>query len=63
MRNGGLRQFDALLDIAGAESGLLVERASAFFLERAQNATTRGVGNGVEKAVEMGSGVGHKDNW
>ena len=35
MGNGRLRQLYALLDIARAEPGFLVERASAFFFERA----------------------------
>jgi hypothetical protein len=57
MRNGRLRQLHPLLDIAGAKAGFLIERASAFFLERLQNPAARGVGNGVQKAIEIGSGV------
>jgi hypothetical protein len=57
MRNSRLRQLHALLDIGGAQPGFLVERASAFLFERAQNAAASGVGNGVQEAIEIGSGV------
>jgi len=49
MGNGGLRELHALFDIAGAEARFLIERASAFFLERLQNTAARGIGDGVQK--------------
>ena len=61
MRNGRLRQPYALLDIARAEPGFLAERASAFFFKRAENPAASGIGNGVQKAVEIGSGVSHDE--
>ena len=61
MRNGRLRQLHTLLDIEGAESGFLVQRASAFFFEREQNPAARWIGNGVQKAIEIGSGVRHDE--
>jgi len=59
MRNGRLRQLHPLLDIEGAEPGFLVQRASAFFFECAQNSAASGIGNGVQKAIKIGSGVSH----
>ena len=59
MGNGGLRQLHTLLDIGGAEPGFFVEGASAFFFEHAQNSAASGIGNGVQEAIEMGSGVRH----
>lgn len=61
MRNGRLRQLHTLLDIAGTESGFLVERASAFFFERAQNPAASRIGNGVQEAIKMGSGMSHDE--
>ena len=64
MRNGRLRQLHTLLDIEGAEAGFLVQRASAFFFERAQNPAASGIGNGVQKAIKIGSGGSHEiGNW
>jgi len=59
MRNGRLRQLYTQLNIESTESGLLVERASTFFFESAQNPAARGVGNGVQKAIKIGRGVSH----
>jgi len=59
MRNSRLRQLHALLNIASAESGFLVERASTFFLERVQNSPASGIGNGVQKTIKMESGGNH----
>ncbi len=59
MGNGRLRQLYALLDISRAEPGFLVDGASAFFFESAQNPAARWVGNGVQEAIEMRSGVSH----
>jgi hypothetical protein len=59
MRHGRLRQLYAPLDIGGTKTGFLVDRASTFFFERAQNAAASGVGNGVQEAVQIGSGVSH----
>ena len=57
-------QLYTLLDIRGAEPGLFVQRASAFFFERSQNPTASGIGNGVQKAIQIGSGVSHEiGNW
>jgi len=61
MRNRRLRQLHALLDIEGTEPGFLVERASAFLFERAQNSAASGIGNGVQEAIKMGSGVSHDE--
>ena len=61
MRNGRLRQLHTLLDIRGAKPGLFVQRASAFFFERAQNPAASGIGNGVQKAIEIGSRVSHDE--
>ncbi len=59
MGDGGLGELDALFDVSGTESGLFVEGASTFFFERVENAAARGVGDGVEEAVEaVGTGVG-----
>ena len=54
MRNGGLSQLHALLDIARTEAGFLVERASAFFFQRLQNSAAGGIGDGVQEAIEVG---------
>ena len=59
MRNRRLRQLHPLLDIEGAESGPLVDGASAFFRQRAQNSTASRVGDGVEETVKIGIGVCH----
>ncbi len=61
MRNGRLRQLYTLLDIEAAEPGFLVEGASTFFFERAQNSAASGIGNGVQEAIKMGSGVSHDE--
>ncbi len=61
MRNGRLCQLHTLLDIEGAEPDFLVERASAFFFERTQNPAASGIGDGVQKAIEIGSGVRHDE--
>jgi len=61
MRNGRLRQLHALLDIGRTEPGFLVERASAFFFERAENSAASGVGNGVQEAIKIGSAVSHDE--
>ena len=61
MRNGWLRQLHTLLYIEGAEAGFLVQRASAFFFERSQNPAASRVGNGVQKAIKIGSGVSHDE--
>ena len=64
MRNSRLRQLHPLLDIGGAEPGFLVERASALFFQRAQNPAASGIGNGVQEAIKIGSGVSHGiGNW
>ena len=59
MRDRRLRQLHPPLDVAGSEPRFLVQGASAFFLERAQNPAPSGVGNGLQEAIEMGSGVRH----
>ena len=64
MRNGRLRQLHPLLYIEGAEPGFLIQRASALLFERAQNPAASGIGNGVQKAIKIGSGVSHEiGNW
>ena len=62
MRNGRLRQLNALLDIGGTEPGSLTEGASAFFLECPQNSAASRVGDGVQETIEIGRGVSHDDN-
>ncbi len=59
MRNGWLRQLHSIFDIGGAEAGFLVDGASTFFFERTQNSAASGISNGVQKAIEVGSSVGH----
>ena len=61
MRNCRLRQLHPLLDIEGAESGFLVQRASAFFFERAQNPAASGIGDSVQKAIKIGSDMSHDE--
>ncbi len=61
MRNGRLRQPHPLLDIGGTKPGFLIERASAFFFERAENPAASGVGNGVQEAIEIGRGGSHDE--
>ena len=60
MRNGRLRQLHTLLDVSGTKPDFLVEGASAFFLERAQNAAASGIGNGVQETIEIGCGGNHE---
>ena len=61
MRNRRLRQLYPLLDIEGAEPSFLVQRASAFFFERAQNPASSGIGDSVQKAIKTGSDVSHDE--
>jgi len=59
VRDGGLRQFHALLDIGGAEAGFLMNRASALFPESEQDAAASWIGNGVEKTIEVSGNLRH----
>ncbi len=61
MRNRRLCQLHALLDIARTKPGFLVNRASAFFLKRQQNPASSRVGNSMQKAIKIGSGVNHDE--
>lgn len=54
MGDGGLRQVDALLDIAGAKPNFFSNRACALFLQNVQNAAASGIGNRMQHAVERG---------
>jgi hypothetical protein len=56
MRDGRLRQLHSLLDIARAQTGFLIDRASTLFFERRQNPSASGIGNCVKKAIKVGSG-------
>jgi len=49
----------ALLDIARAEPGFLIDGASTLFFERRENPAASGIGNGVQKAIKIGDGVRH----
>jgi hypothetical protein len=61
MRDGRLRELDAFLNVSGAEADFFSNGASPLFLERAQDAAARRVGDGVEEAVEIGGGRSHKE--
>jgi len=59
MRYRWLRQLDSIFNIGGAEAGFLVDGASTFFLERKQDSAASGISDGVQKAIEIVSSVGH----
>ncbi len=59
MRNRRLRQFHPLLDIARAQPGFLIDRASALFFEQRENPPASGIGNSVKKAINIGRNVSH----
>ena len=61
MRYRWLRQLDSIFNIGGAEAGFLVDGASTFFFERAQDSTARGIGNSVEETIDIGHGVVGRD--
>ena len=57
--NGRLREFHTLLNIRSAEPAFLLDGASAFFFQRAQNAPSRGIRNGMQKTIQIRSGGNH----
>jgi len=54
MRDRGLRQLDALFDVAGTESGFPHHRScdGARLLERVEYSAAGGIRDGVEREVE-----------
>jgi hypothetical protein len=52
VRDGGLGEVDAFLDVAGAKSDFLADRAGTANLQDLKDATAGGIGDGVEKAGE-----------
>lgn len=61
MRNGGLRQFYSLLNIRGAKSSFFIKRAPAFFFESQKNPAAGGIGDSMQKAIEIGSDLSHDE--
>src|ERR1035438_5927077 len=61
--NRGLREFHPLFNIGSTEPSLFPDRASAFFFQREQNAAARRIGDGVQKAIQIGNGVSHENSW
>ena len=59
MRDGGLRELYSFFYIAGTEARVFSQRIWAFFLERLENAPAGGVGDGMEKGIEIRR-VGHQ---
>lgn len=52
MRDGRLREVDALFNVAGAHADLFPEGAGIPDFERLQDFATRGIGDGMEQALE-----------
>jgi len=66
MRDGRLRQSNALFDVSRAQAGdfrggRCAEGHDAARLERSQDAAARGIGDGGEAAVERRCGRGHEN--
>lgn len=53
MRNGRLRQMNALLNVRGAQAHFLADRTAALLLERLQDPPPGGIGNGVQYAIQF----------
>ena len=65
VRDGRLRQANALFDVSRAQAGdfrggWCAEGYDAARLERGQNAAARGIGDGSEPAVERSCGRRHE---
>lgn len=52
MRDGGLREVDALFDVAGAHSDFFAQGAGVLRLECLQDFAASWVGDGVKKTLE-----------
>lgn len=59
MRNSGLRQLDAKLNVTRTKTSFLSDRIRSFLFEGLQDASAGGVGNRVQEAVEARRGIGH----
>ena len=61
MGNGGLREFDSFLNVAGAQACLFPKGVPTLFFQRVKDAATGGVGDGVEKWSEVGGSGRHDE--
>jgi hypothetical protein len=52
VRDGGLREVNAALDIAGAKAGILADRTGATNFQNLQDTATGGIGDGVQQTAK-----------
>ena len=63
MRNRGLCQVHALFDIGRAEAGFLLEGASPFFRQSAQDTAPSRIDDGLEETIEIRRWMEHREAW